>query len=58
MYNVMRDPREEHPQKGFMHLITPFQTLVASHMAFIKKFPHRKLPPAPTVPFARFFSQD
>ncbi len=58
MYNVMRDPREEHPQKGFMHLITPFQTLVGSHMAFIKKFPHRKLPPAPTVPFARFFSQD
>jgi arylsulfatase len=58
MYNVIRDPREEHPYTGFLHLITPFQTLFASHQAFIKKFPHRKLPPTPTVPFADFFSQD
>ena len=58
MYNVSRDPREEHPYVGFMHLITPFQTLVSAHQVFIKKYPHRKLPPAPTVPFAEFFSQD
>jgi arylsulfatase len=58
MYNVIRDPREEHPYTGFMHLITPFQTLFASHQAFTNKFPHRELPSAPTVPFADFFSQD
>ncbi len=58
MYNVARDLREEHPMDGFMWLITPFQTLVSSHMAMIQRFPHRQLPPAPTVPFAKFFRQD
>jgi arylsulfatase len=58
VYNVARDPREEHPMQGFMWLITPFQTLVSGHMALIQKFPHRQLPPAPTIPFAEFFQQD
>ncbi len=58
VYNVIRDPREEHPMAGFMHLITPFQTLVSAHMATMQKFPHRELPPAPTLPFAKFFQYD
>ena len=55
VYNVAR---EEHPMDDFKWLITPFQTLVSGHMATIQRFPHRQLPPAPTVPFAKFFQQD
>ena len=58
VYNIRRDPRETHPYKGFLHLITPFQTLATGHMMMIKKYPHRELPPAPTAPFAEFFSHD
>lgn len=58
VYNVARDPREEHPLNGFMWLITPLQTLVSGHMVTIQKFPHRELPPAPTIPFESFFQQD
>jgi len=45
VYNIMRDPREEHPYKGFMHLLVPFQRLKQSHMHMKKKFPDRILVP-------------
>ena len=48
VYNIMRDPREEHfkPAKGNSLLLkVPFNRLIAGHMQMKKKFPDRVLKP-------------
>lgn len=58
VYNVRRDPREEHAMKGMMYMITPFQTITQGHMSMIKKFPHRDLGFKPTEVLRKFFDVD
>jgi hypothetical protein len=48
IYNIMRDPREEHPKMAKGNALVfniPFQRLIASHMQMKKKFPDRVLKP-------------
>ena len=51
LFNIMRDPREEHPEIGSMlALNTPFQRLIHSHKAMKQKFPDRVLEPEGDTP--------
>jgi len=44
MFNLLRDPREEHPQIGIaLWAGASFQDMVARHMMTIAKYPHNKL---------------
>jgi arylsulfatase A-like enzyme len=44
MFNLLRDPREEHPQIGIaLWAGASFQDMVMRHMMTIKKYPHNKL---------------
>ncbi len=58
VFNIRRDPREEHAIKGMMYMITPFQTITQGHMGLIKKFPHRDLGFKPTETLSKFFDVD
>jgi len=47
VYNMQRDPREEHPSKGdLLAYLIPFQRMIQSHLDMKKKFPDRVLKPA------------
>ena len=44
VYNVLRDPREEHPMIGHsLWSAASFQDMVKRHQMMIKKYPHNKL---------------
>jgi arylsulfatase A-like enzyme len=44
MFNLLRDPREEHPQIGIaLWAGASFQDMVVRHMMTIAKYPHNKL---------------
>lgn len=46
VFNIRRDPRETQGTLfNYLHMVTPMQNLLKSHLAMMERFPNRVLPP-------------